>query len=218
MTKIVKDIYNDTQLAALLGFKGGTAMYFFHQLPRFSVDLDFDLLDESQAKLVIDKINNIAQKYGQIIEQRNKYFTLFWLLSYQKGVNQIKIEISKRSSGNQYEVKNYLGFPALVMTKEDMFANKLAALLGRKSLANRDIFDLWYMLDQNWDFNKTLLEKRTKTKPKKYLKTCLKLLRKHPPAHILEGIGDLLTPKMKAWAKQNLINDTIFLLKARYEN
>ena len=45
LLKILKDIYSDTALGPVLGFKGGTAAYFFYDLPRFSVDLDFDLLD-----------------------------------------------------------------------------------------------------------------------------------------------------------------------------
>jgi predicted nucleotidyltransferase component of viral defense system len=217
MTKIVKDIYSDISISSLLGFKGGTALYFFYHLPRFSVDLDFDLLDESKKNIVLDTITKIVGKYGELKENREKYFTLFWLLRYEKGVHQIKIEISKRSSDTQYEVKNYLGMPALVMKKEDMFANKLTAFLDRKKLANRDIFDIWFMLNNNWDVNENLLKIRTKTEPKKYLQKCLRFLEKTPPTNILDGIGELLDAKTKAWAKNHLIKDTIFLLRARYE-
>ena len=41
---ILKDLYQDRTVASWLGFKGGTALYFFHGLNRFSVDLDFNLL------------------------------------------------------------------------------------------------------------------------------------------------------------------------------
>ena len=44
MGQILKDIYTDVTISPLLGFKGGTCAYFFYNLPRFSVDLDFDLL------------------------------------------------------------------------------------------------------------------------------------------------------------------------------
>ena len=49
MGYILKDIYADITINSLLGFKGGTCAYFFYNLPRFSVDLDFDLLE-----LVVD--------------------------------------------------------------------------------------------------------------------------------------------------------------------
>src|SRR3989344_4512496 len=45
MGQILKDIYTDVSVSPLLGFKGGTCAYFFYKLPRFSVDLDFDLLE-----------------------------------------------------------------------------------------------------------------------------------------------------------------------------
>lgn len=48
LTEILKAIYEDATLAPLLGFKGGTAAALNYDLPRFSVDLDFDLLDPAQ--------------------------------------------------------------------------------------------------------------------------------------------------------------------------
>ena len=217
MTDIIKDIYSDVSIGPVLGFKGGTALYFFYNLPRFSIDLDFDLLNESKKDIVFRQVTKIVKKYGELRQKRDKYFNLFWLLSYQKGLSQLKIEISKRSSENKYEVKNFFGIPGLVMNKEDMFANKLTALLNRKSLANRDIYDIWFMLHEHWDLNDKLLEFRTKIKTKLYLKKCLKLLENNPPTNILEGIGDLVDNKTKDWIKKNLIKDTIFLLKANFE-
>ncbi len=35
-----KDIYTDPMIGPILGFKGGTAVYLFYNLNRFSVDLD----------------------------------------------------------------------------------------------------------------------------------------------------------------------------------
>ena len=48
MGRILKDIYTDVSIAPLLGFKGGTCAYLFYGLPRFSVDLDFDLLEVNE--------------------------------------------------------------------------------------------------------------------------------------------------------------------------
>jgi predicted nucleotidyltransferase component of viral defense system len=41
LLQILKDIYSNIELSNWLGFKGGTALLFFYDLPRFSVDLDF---------------------------------------------------------------------------------------------------------------------------------------------------------------------------------
>ena len=58
---ILKDIYTNTEIGPILGFKGGTAAYLFYDLSRFSVDLDFDLLDAEKEDLVFEKIKNILQ-------------------------------------------------------------------------------------------------------------------------------------------------------------
>jgi predicted nucleotidyltransferase component of viral defense system len=57
LTQILTDIYSDRELARYLGFKGGTALMFFHDLPRFSVDLDFDLLVKEKAQPVYEPPN-----------------------------------------------------------------------------------------------------------------------------------------------------------------
>ncbi len=56
LTQILKDIYSDIELANCLGFKGGTALMFFYDLYRFSVDLDFNLLDLAKEKTVYEKV------------------------------------------------------------------------------------------------------------------------------------------------------------------
>lgn len=218
LLQILKDIYTDISISSILGFKGGTACYFFYDLPRFSVDLDFDLLDLNKEKFVFGKIGEILKNYGEIKEKRSKRYTLFFILSYNKEAQNIKVEISKRTFGSDYEIKNYLGISMLVMRKEDLFAHKLVTLLERKKLANRDIFDVWFFLKNNWEINKEIVEKRTGMEIKKYLKKCIKFVEKASERHILAGMGELLDEKTKTWAKKNLKKDLLFLLKLKSEN
>lgn len=218
LIKILKDIYTDTSLGHLLGLKGGTAVYLFYNLGRFSVDLDFDLLDENKEKEVFEKIENIIKKYGIIKKKTNKRYTLFLLLSYSEQDYNIKIEINKRDFGSKYEIKNYLGISMLIMKKEDMFAHKLVAMIERGLAANRDIFDVWFFLENNWQINEELVEKRTGMKFSNYLKECIKFIEKLPDQRILSGMGELLDEKQKTWAKKNLKKYTIFLLKLMLDN
>ena len=53
---------------------------------------------------------------------------------------------------------------------------------------------------------------------KEFLPQCIDLLEQKPNRNILSGIGDLLDPQMKIWAKTHLKVDTIFLLKIRLSN
>ena len=58
LVQILKEIYSDTGLANYLGFKGGTALMFFYELPRFSVDLDFNLVQDGKEEFVYEKVRN----------------------------------------------------------------------------------------------------------------------------------------------------------------
>ena len=103
----------------------------------------------------------------------------------------------------------------LVMVKEDMFAHKLAALLDRKNVANRDIFDIWFFLKNHYEINEKIIKTRTGLKLKEYLNKCVKFLEKYNDKYILQGIGELIDEKQKVWVKNKLKNEVLFLLKVK---
>jgi len=216
--QILKEIYSDTSLAPHLGFKGGTAAFLFYDLGRGSVDLDFDLLDASKEKEVFEKILKIAQKYGKIKDFRIKRFNLIVVLSYELKAQNVKIEVNRKPFSSQYELKTLLGISMLVMAKADMFANKLMAMHDRIGRASRDVFDVYFFAKNNWPINKELVEKRAGVPFKKMLEKCIKLLEKMNDKNILAGLGELLTEGQKAWAKDKLKEETIFLLKLALKN
>lgn len=211
LLQILKEIYADSTLGPILGFKGGTAVYLFHKLDRFSVDLDFDLLDETKEDYIFEKIQSIIKEYGKIKEARNKRHTIFFLLSHDEKTPNIKVEINRRKFGSEYELKSFLGISMLVMKKKDMFAHKLCALTERNT--NRDVFDVHFFLKNHWPLNEEIIKLRKELPLKKYLKKCIAHLEKISDRQILSGIGELINEKQKAWVKTNLRKDTIFLLK-----
>jgi len=218
LIRILKDIYTDTSIGPLLGFKGGTAAYLFYELTRASLDLDFDLLDETKEDYVFKKMEEIAKQYGRIKEHRKKRFSLFLVLSYEKDAPNIKIEINRREFGSQYEVRSYLGISMKVMIHEDMFAHKLVAMFERMGKANRDIFDVWFFAQKDWPINNEIIEKRTGLSFKVFLQKCIDALEGLSDRDILAGMGELLDGKQKAWVKNRLRTETIFHLKLRLEN
>ena len=217
LLQIMKEIYTDTSVGPVLGLKGGTAAHFFYDLGRFSVDIDLDLLDETKEDYVFEKMKKILKEFGKIREEYKKQHTLFFMLSYDEKAQNIKVEINRRSFGSRYELKNYLGISMLVMVREDMFAHKLVAMLERARVANRDIFDVWFFLKNNWPINKEIVEKRTGMSFKEYLEKCIEFTESHGGRKILNGMGELLDEKQKVWAKANLKKDAAFLLKVRLE-
>lgn len=85
LVQILKDIYSDIELANCLGFKGGTALMFFYDLPRFSVDLDFNLIKGEKGKIVYEKVREILSKYGEIHDEAPKFFGSLLVLDYGIG-------------------------------------------------------------------------------------------------------------------------------------
>ena len=220
MGQILKDIYTDVSISPLLGLKGGTCAYFFYGLPRFSVDLDFDLLviNEKNQKLVLEKIVAILSKYGQIKDQYIKRFTVFALLSYGDDDHNIKVEINIRKLAeniqDHYEMKEHLGISMFVAKKDYLFASKLLALTLRNEVAMRDIYDIYYFAKNNWDINAEVIKERTGKTIKEYLADCLVFLEKVKDNQIMQGLGELIdSDKEKAWVRNHLKADTIFMLK-----
>lgn len=213
LVNVLRAIYSDPILRSCLGFKGGSAAMFFYDLPRFSVDLDFDLLETDKKQAVFDRLKQFLPELGNLIQAKDKKFTLFFLLSYQKGLRQLKIEISKRPGNAEYIPQNYLGISMLVMKKEAMITGKLAALLTRKRFAPRDVFDLWFFLQSHWDINQKLLREKTEMSLTQALSRAGKQIKGVKPRELLAGLGELLDNKQKSWVREKLIAETLFQLR-----
>lgn len=217
MLAILKKIYQKEGLRGVLGFKGGTAAMLFYNLPRFSVDLDFDLLDESKKEWVLGEIRKIMESLGVVRDVTEKHFTLFGLLSYGEGQRGVKIEISKRGSGSKYNAMSYLGTSMLVVKKEDMVACKLAALATRRRFAVRDMYDMWYFLNNHWELNEEVLKIQTNVNLEDSYKLAIKRVENVKDSELLSGLGELLTERQKVWVKNSLKEELLFLLKLQLE-
>ena len=213
LVQILKDIYSDMELANSLGFKGGTALMFFYNLPRFSIDLDFNLLNFQKEDIVYGKVRQILLKYGKIIDEAKKFYGP--LIVLDDGVNErkLKVEISNRVFENRYEIKNLLGINVKVMVLEDMFAHKLCALLDRSAMANRDIFDCWFFMQRQTPINKGIVESRMGMPLTEYLQTCIEHLEEISNKGLLQGMGELMDNKMKRFVQVRMRSEVIKLLK-----
>ncbi|PJA47188.1 hypothetical protein CO172_02735 [Candidatus Uhrbacteria bacterium CG_4_9_14_3_um_filter_36_7] len=218
LLQILKDIFSNAFIAPYLGFKGGTAAHLFYGLNRDSFDLDFDLLEESKEQIIFEKIQEIAKSYGKVIDSKIKKFNLLNVISYDTKSQNIKIEVNRQNFGSKFEVKTFLGISMLVMVQEDMFANKLMAMLERMNKTSRDIYDVWYFLKNNWPINKEIIEKRSCISFKEILQKCINQMEKFENSNLLIGLGESLTQPQKDWTCAKLKSETIFLLKARLES
>ncbi len=212
MLQLLKDIFSDALLSSVLAFKGGTAAMFFHDLPRFSTDLDFNLLVPEKEKEVYDRVRKIVLKYGKIHDEAIKHYGIIIVLDYGIGERKLKIEISNRLYDNHYEIRNYLGLQMRVMVKEDMFAHKLCALLDRTEITGRDVFDCWFFLKERTSVNKAIVESRMGMPIEGYLDKCIESIQGLSEKSLINGLGELTEGEMKDFVRHGLQDELITLL------
>ena len=213
MMQILRDIFNTPTLAPLLAFKGGTSLMFFYELPRFSVDLDFNLLDPTKEEYVFSSIKRILSRYGKIDDAAMKHFGPLIVLDYGVGERMLKVEVSNRQYNNHYEMKTLMGINMRVMTLPDMFAHKLCALTDRNEVTGRDIFDCWFFLSRRTPINPEIVESRMGMPLSDYLNHCIQLMESTPTKTIMNGLGEVTDGTIKQFAKTKLKTELIDLLR-----
>ena len=216
MLAILLDIYRDFDLGTSFVFKWWTACYFLYNLDRFSTDLDFDFVGEISEQTILEKLKKIVQKYWEIRDFYNKRNTFFLMLSYWEIDHNIKIEISKRITLSKYERIHFNGMDILVQNKSSIFANKLYALTNRTSIANRDLYDIYFFFRNLWDIDEPLLESLTGMKTKDYFKKVIDFIEKLGENYnILNWLWELIDSKQKTFVKEKLLNELIWYIKFR---
>ena len=109
MAQILSLIFKDKDLCNIMAFKGGTSLMFFHNLNRFSTDLDFNLLVQDKINMVYDKVRAILTRFGTIDDEAKKLYGPVLVLNYGKGERMPKVEISTRQFPNHYEMRSLAG-------------------------------------------------------------------------------------------------------------
>jgi len=222
MLRILADIANDAFLVNNLGFKGGTACYFLYGLDRFSVDLDFDSLNEEKDELTRKKLLELLSKYGTVKTKTSIK------LKYSDEYQALKIDLSTRHKNNQkntYEIKSIVsGISLKVLKKEDIFAHKLVALTSRGSsndnevLANRDLYDIDFFFKKMWSFNEEIITQNTGKNINNYLEYAARFVRKNiNESNILNRLGELVDDNKKNWIKKNLKEEVLKELAIQIE-
>lgn len=213
LIQILLMIYKDPRLGPYLVFKGGTAAMMFYELPRFSVDLDFNLTDPSREEQMFRILSEELPRFGNVVEAVKKRFTLFFLIRYRKGERLVKIEISRRPVAAAWEVRQFLGVPIKVISPSDMAAGKLAALVTRKKFAARDVFDVWFFLTHNWEINADYLTRQTGMELPQALKAAIDVVAAIKPNKILGESGELFDDRQKQWIRTRLKEEALLALR-----
>lgn len=146
-------------------FKGGTCLYKFHSLPRFSEDLDFSALKKIDVDTFVQKIITDLEKEGVYATEHTRkepYNSVLITLkikgplltespmsSANVGIDIIfKSEVVLPTEQKEYVsiYSNISNISILCMKPEEMFAEKIRALLTR--LKARDLFDIYFLIQK----------------------------------------------------------------------
>lgn len=186
---IEKDYFQDLLLFSIykktnkLIFKGGTALYKFYSIPRFSEDLDFSVLEPVDVKNVIKEA--VLATAGCTLKEIKEMKTSIIFKIEFKGIltasNRVRVDINiKNPVLAGFDVKTHISpyidispFSARVMKLEEIIAEKIHSLFAREKA--RDLYDLFFLLrlsspdkalitaklkNFNMTFNYNLIKKR----------------------------------------------------------
>lgn len=156
-------------------FKGGTCLHFLYLSPRFSEDLDFStpLSPKIIKELLQRVIKNIQKEVSgtRLVFVYSGKKSLRYKIKYQgeefKYPQTTRIDFSfekpiLETVVSRIKSKFPLSFFSLVahLTKEEIMTEKIRAFLIRKK--GRDIFDLWYLLEEKVSLKEKILSQKLK--------------------------------------------------------
>ncbi len=217
------EIVDQPYLAQALAFKGGTCAAMLGFLDRFSVDLDFDLLEGSDVAAVRSGFRQAFVELGLevLVEFDN---ALIFKLRYPTTPgrrNTIKVSANSLIClANVYRVQYFPEIDRLIksQTIETMFANKLAAVLDRYerhgSVAGRDIYDIHHFFVQGYSYHAAVIRERTGLDALEYLGQLSAFIRDHITQTVInEDLNSLLPNQQFQKIRKILIPETLSLLE-----
>jgi predicted nucleotidyltransferase component of viral defense system len=221
--RLLMEIVDQPLLAQALAFKGGTCASMLGYLDRFSVDLDFDVLEGTYEDKLRKLFHQVFNHLGFLVTlefDKVLFFQLRFPSSPGKR-NTLKVSASNIIvKANQYKVQYFPEIARLFnsQTVETMFANKLVAITDRytqhKSIAGRDVYDIHHFFVQGYSYNDAVIRERTGMEPKEYFGKLVDFIKKHITQTIInEDLNSLLPYQKFQQVRKILIPETIDLLK-----
>lgn len=166
----LESLYQHRQSNSII-FKGGTAIHLIYKAPRFSEDLDFNVITSLQQFTVIIKsvFANLSRSYEITFKARKTITGKRYLLTASpmviKNSTYVNLDFSFREPTLTNEktiiTTNFPFIPnSLVhhMDRDEIVAEKIRAILTRRK--GRDIYDLWYLLSHGASLNRDWIQNK----------------------------------------------------------
>jgi len=172
-TTVLYAIYR--YLASELVFKGGTALFFFYGLDRFSEDLDITKTGEVDYRLLLDNITKTLNTFGIKHETKEKRSLAGKKIKIKAQGPLYRGELSESivdldiSGRNDLILKPEIRevvpayddirpFSVPVMKKEEIAAEKVRAIMKR--VKARDLYDLAFLIKKGVGIDMGLVDKK----------------------------------------------------------
>ncbi len=185
---MLNDIYEEVDDS--LVFKGGTALSKFYGSPRFSDDLDFALVKKSKkaTDIIKERLDLIVSEkrfeypirtMRKIMDESKLNYELSIggpLLGLLNRYQHLKIEVNMkdrvmlptetfRRDAKYPDIGPYI---AVVMSRKEILAEKLHALLFRHNAKARDLFDLYFLIKADTEIDASFINKKIGEQGRKF--------------------------------------------------
>lgn len=222
MYRILSAIADDALLSSFLRFKGGTCAAMRGIINRFSVDLDFDLLDEKEK--VSKHLEGLFKKLGLEVKDKSKVVPQYFLRypkTDENPRNIIKIDVTfPPAKHDTYEPVRFAEIDRILHchTIPTMFAHKLIALIGRwertGTLASRDLYDIHTFFLKGYEYDKDIIREIRGIDASVFLTELSGFIEKHvTQALIDQDLNVLLSLQEFQRIRKTLKQETLMLLK-----
>ena len=226
MYQILIAIADNSYLASVLYFKGGTCAAMLGWLDRFSVDLDFDyagtVADIEKTRSALEKI---ASELKFSIKDFSKRGIQYFFHYENTGRKTLKLDTafpllptSTYSPQRLTEIDRIL----TCQTKDTMFAHKLIALPGRyeanKTIAGRDVYDIHYFFLHGFSYNTGVIRERHGNDILAFFSNLSVFIEKNITDTLLqEDLGPLLSPDKLKHTRKYLKRETLMFVRDEIE-
>ena len=159
-----------------LVFKGGTCLYKFHKLDRFSEDIDFTLNKKLDVDRLVQKVISDLKLFGvesEVFKRRDAFNSILITLRTEgplykgapQGYSKIGIDINLKSSVELEPITAFYtslfplpGVSMLIMQEREILAEKIRAIMTRGKA--RDVYDIWFLLKRGIETDINLVKKK----------------------------------------------------------
>jgi len=228
LNRLLIEIIDRPALSQNLAFKGGTCATMLGYLDRFSIDLDFDVLKNTDETTLRREFHQIFGYLGLTVAEELDNALMFRVRYPSEPGKRNNLKVSATSlmvKANKYQVQYLSEIDRMVtcQTIETMFANKLVAVTDRYNLhgtvAGRDIYDIHHFFIKGYSYHAPIIQERTGLEPREYLRKLSDFIKKHVTQTIInEDLNTLLPYDQFQQIRKVLIPETLALLEREQGN